>query len=526
MSHAGVRVGSWALGVVALVTTAGCGGGGNSVSGNGRVQPPDPVVAFLSDRAVDGHDELWVCNADGGSRRKVSGPTGIGYGVTAFAWSPDRTRIAFLDDKTFPGLHDLYVVDPLGATPVLVSGPTAFGKDFTALRWSPDSTKVLLHGSFGPQQDDMLGCVPAAGGSITPLSPPGVHPTFVDGWWWSPDSGAVAFLGRPSPGSASDFWVAEADGSGATKVSGAVVAGGSIDVWATEAWSPDGERVVFRGDKDVDGKTELYTSKRDGTGLVKVSHALAADEDVSTYAWSPVAARLAYVAGHATAPGYSRLYAVDGAGGAVTPVSEDYSHAGTIVWRPNGASIAYLAGSGAWRLGDPVAGTSALLANLDPGDVVVDLDAAWSPDGARLGYRAGDGTPPPYEHFRLFAVAPGSDPVLLSTSVEQGEGNVERDAWGWSPDGATVAYRGREIQFGPRGVHTSPAGGGGDTLWSAPDVDAGPHGQEWSSDGVRLVWQDGTSPGDDRLLFLEAGVADVLVPPGPSFAAILRFAAK
>src|SRR5262245_20491379 len=132
-----LRVGVLALAVFTPLAIAGCGTG-MEIAGEGVVEKPNPVVAFLTDRAHDGHDELYVCNADGGSRRKVSGATGIGFGVTVFAWSPDRTWIAFLDDKTFPGLHDLYVVDPLGGSPALISGPTTFGKDFTSIRWSPD----------------------------------------------------------------------------------------------------------------------------------------------------------------------------------------------------------------------------------------------------------------------------------------------------------------------------------------------------------------------------------------------------
>jgi Tol biopolymer transport system component len=507
--------------LVSCVALSGCGGGGNGPS-------VGPVVALLGDLDVNDHDELYVCDADGGNRKKVSGATGVGDGVSRFAWSPDHERLAFLDDKAVAGEHDVYVVTPDGSAPVLVSGPHVMSFDIHEFEWSPDSTRLLLGGSTGFFFPHVLATVPAAGGPLKILTLPGDTPTYSGVWWWSPDSTAVAFFAKDAVDDANGMYVAAADGSSTKLVSGSIVSGGSVDGWLpSNAWSADGTRVIYRGNKYDVNKTELFTSKRDGTGITKISHTLAAGGVVSIYAWSPVGSKVAYEASDAAAPS-GRLYVVDGAGGAVTQVSENVGGVSALAWRPDGSGIAYVKfdSGGSLRLGDPIAGTSTSLATLSGADVTIDFDLAWSPDGSRVAYRTGlfSGTASS-QYSRLFCVAPGSAPVLCSTSVVEGSGFVPRDGWQWSANSQRLGFCAQTVRYGPHAAYLSPVAGGNIRV-SASGVNIGDHDIQWASDGSRLVWQEGLGTGTDRLVAIGNSSANPLVDSTPVFTDIWAFATR
>lgn len=72
------------------------------------------------------------------------------------------------------------------------------------------------------------------------------------------------------------------DGTGRTKVSGAMVANGDINLFSTGlvagsasvVWSADSTRVIYSADQDVDQIFELYSVFADGTSRVKLNGAL------------------------------------------------------------------------------------------------------------------------------------------------------------------------------------------------------------------------------------------------------------
>lgn len=101
------------------------------------------------------------------------------------------------------------------------------------------------------------------------------------------DKLGVMYMNRIGP-SGSELWIANADGSNATKLLGDQSA--SFEFHAS--WSFDGEWIVFSSESRADGQSDVYRVKPDGTGLETL---VSGDsfEDAGTL--SPDGTKLAYV---------------------------------------------------------------------------------------------------------------------------------------------------------------------------------------------------------------------------------------
>lgn len=163
------------------------------------------------------------------------------------AWSPDGKRIAYQSDKD--GTFHIYVMDADGA-----------------------NTKQI---SSGKDVDDR-------------------HPA------WSPDGNAIAV----DSGDAThrEIWIIDVASQRRTQVTKT----GAIATFPS--WSPDGKRLAFyvyratppANSGPFEGSMDVYTSARDGSGLVQMTKGLASEQNSQcTFAchsvrWSPDGTRLAF----------------------------------------------------------------------------------------------------------------------------------------------------------------------------------------------------------------------------------------
>ncbi|GEM_PF-2772424 len=306
------------------------------VSGDGRFDL-DPATATSPVQAGVVHEPAWPlaqlepCRAYFWRVRPVAGE-----GVPAAEWSttwsfstagagPVPGKIAFIYHyqgvpigERPPSYDELYLMnaDGSGRTPLAMAEPYAPS-------WSPD------------------GCIAfSRGGTLHTLTPDGQVRTlpgdgqggFFGKSAWSPDGTRLAFAHAPAASAPSEIYVANADGTGMTRLT---QTGGND----APAWLPDGKRIVFQGMEPGAAFGSLFVMNADGTGMARLATggdpAPVAGSDTEP-AWSPNGTKVAFTSGR---NGASLLYLMNADGSGVTPLTEDGGdHA---AWSADGSQILF-----------------------------------------------------------------------------------------------------------------------------------------------------------------------------------------
>jgi len=263
-----------ALMLVPILALAGCGAGASptapssvgaatasptsavssapTTASSASVRPASPVPASLAPfRIVTGDilfndsadTETYAINADGTNRRHL---TNVPGDWTA-SLSPDGTRIAWSRD---PGNgRDIYVMGADGSDLRRLTG-----NDFSSYfpSWSPDGSRLV----FGGLEAGALIEIDADGNNEVKVSAE-------SDWFpeWSPD-GKHIVLAR-GPEGARDIYVANADGSGAQRLTSDP--GDEL----IPDWSPDGKLIAF--DRAAGGKKDVWVMHADGSSQVRLT---------------------------------------------------------------------------------------------------------------------------------------------------------------------------------------------------------------------------------------------------------------
>ena len=143
-------------------------------------------------------------------------------------------------------------------------------------------------------------------------------------------------------------------------------------------WSPDGSKILFKA--LVDGKTDLYTIKTDGSGLVNLTAGLAQLDTKSDPAWSPNGSRIAFIGVQGSA---YKVWTIRPDGTDARQVTTDVGFDMQPTFSPDGQRIAFVR----YNVAAPVNGDDIMIVSVNggtptrlalPGD---QRTPAWSADG-------------------------------------------------------------------------------------------------------------------------------------------------
>ena len=225
--------------------------------------PDGSRIAFDSDRAGLGANDVFTMRPDGSDIRKVTDSVGFSGDP---AYSPDGQLIAFDANRgvtigpDFPSsLPDLsvYVVNADGTGMRRVTTAPAGASD-TEPRFSPDGTQLLFTRFRGPVNDVRGERVGKDMSAVFVVNLDGSGERRVTGWGlktgqadWSPDGRRIVYEMACCRLGAGGIYTVNVDGSGfAAVVNGHGVTGiGNsnalqIDGYYDPVWSPDGTRII------------------------------------------------------------------------------------------------------------------------------------------------------------------------------------------------------------------------------------------------------------------------------------------
>jgi TolB protein len=223
--------------------------------------PDGKQIAYEGPGVGDNASNIWVMNADGSGKRKVTverrlpGDSRLNYDP---AFSPGGRRIVFVRGYgQKDSAYDLYAigVDGTGLRPVFDSS-TAHPRDPS---WSPDGKKVAF------EYGDEIATVRPDGRHLAVLRP-GYSPD------WSPDGERIAFADQ------GEIYTMKADGSGVRPVTDSSRSHRA----GYPAYSPGGGKIAFADYRDGDG--EIYTISAVGAGEKRLTRNRANDLEP---AWQP-----------------------------------------------------------------------------------------------------------------------------------------------------------------------------------------------------------------------------------------------
>lgn len=485
------------------------------------LSPDGTKLAFLADIAIDAQMQLWVTDLTAGPpftavQVSVVDPGFVGAmldlaDVSDFVWSPDSKKIAFRADNHTDGVNELYVVDvsnpaapsaPARVSVGIISTGGVVSQEF-GYEFSPDSKLLAFIGSLEALSVDELYVVdvtrahpyvdqtaPFAGRMKVSTRGSGstVDDTF--GMRWAPQfPGRLIWVGNEEAG-ITNVHMADIAATGSGPVAGPVrrlsnAAGTNAtgDVSSTDELvmpSPDGTKVFYVADQDLEGAMELYVVDISGSlpaAPVRLNPAYTANTQTVVWPiWSPNSDAICYIADQ-DANGVHELYLVEldspgtstklsgtmvtngDVAGLSPPRPEIYEHplqTEEFMWSPDGLKIAYIADQNTDSMTElflfdlrnnqrttlnpsPLPGTGTT-----GGDV---LNFTWSNDGQKLVYLADQvaGADNFYEAWvvDVSTTVPGTPQRINRTPLPTSgdvESTTEPELW-WSRDSTHVFYR-------------------------------------------------------------------------------------
>ncbi len=253
--------------------------------------------------------------------------------------------------------------------------------------------------------------------------------------------------------------------------------------------------VVFRADKDIDNRVDLYRAQLDGSHVIRLNGPLTPGGGVHSFSISPDGDNVAYLADEDTL-GVNELYIVGSDGGSATKASGDLVPGGNVsadfIWSTDSSRVAYRADQRSDELYELFAGfpdgrsNKRLSGEMNPDGDVVEGNFFWSYKSWRIAYRADQLTD---EVLELFVSRnDGTDNHRVSAPLAPGGGVLGNFAW--APDGHHIAYIADQTSAGVYELYSVERDGTHNTRISGPLVaDGTVLDFAWAPDGTAIAYR-------------------------------------
>ena len=231
-----------------------------------RISPDGTRVAYVADEEANplfDLFELYTVPIDGSaSPVRVSGALVSGGDVEPdFQFSPDGSWLVYRADQVLNNRIELFSVPADGSLSARRLNTTlANDRDVKSFGISPDGERVVYIANQNAFQNQELHSVPIDGSSPAVALEAGLTPgVFVFAFELSPGGGYVVYSARHGSSAARLFRVPIAGGE-PREVNGPMLFNRSVvtSVPGSFRTSPDGSRVLYLADQEVDERIELF----------------------------------------------------------------------------------------------------------------------------------------------------------------------------------------------------------------------------------------------------------------------------
>jgi Tol biopolymer transport system component len=237
------------------------------------VLPDSSRVIYVADQETVDIPELFSVAPDGTDNLKISGTLPVGDSVSSvyrgFTADVNSTssRVIFRTDSA------LWSVTPTGADLQQLSGAPSVDGTYLWPSISPDGSTVVF-----ASNEPHLYAVPITGGTPTLLTGTEDIDAFIS-YEQSPritaDGSSVIYVASTDGSGQRALFIAAIDGSSNIRISGPMIPDGDVHSGGVGNYSniisPDGSKIVYRADAQVDSDYELYIVNLDGTGLQRIT---------------------------------------------------------------------------------------------------------------------------------------------------------------------------------------------------------------------------------------------------------------
>lgn len=362
-------------------------------------------VVFLTEGHTANAQELYAAPLDGsGAALRLNPAFTQGLDVLDFAISADGTRVVYRADALTDEVFELFSVPIAGGTALRLNGPLVSGGDVVDYAISGDGERVVYRADQDVDEELELYSVPLAGGSATQVSAPlvsgGDVRTLVvvagdesPAFGISPDGARVVYVADQEVDERHELYSAPIAGGAVVRLNPTLVAAGDVRGLSNPerafAFSPDATRVLYLADQNFDERLELFSVPIAGGAAVRINEPLDAFEKVRSFAVAPDASRVLYLADQLQ--GQIELWSAPLAGGspALRLNSPGQQVQGPIAVTGSGQAVYRSFPPSVSAYSVPVDGSAAPLRlnpPLDPSEDVASF--TLTPDGERVLYLA------------------------------------------------------------------------------------------------------------------------------------------